>query len=125
MSKSPGHQQDPDHKVRETHLHSRATAAIDGQAIAESSDVIRVDEDGAPPRYYFPRDAVHVGQLTRSDTTTTCPFKGLATYYSFKQGDREFKDAIWSYEEPYDEHAALKGRMAFYDDRYPAISVAA
>ena len=57
MSKSPGHQQHPDHKVRETHLHSRATAAIDGQAIAESSDVIRVDEDGAPPRYYFPRDA--------------------------------------------------------------------
>ena len=125
MSKSPGHQQHPDHKVRETHLHSRATAAIDGQAIAESSDVIRVDEDGAPPRYYFPRDAVHVSQLTRSDTTTTCPCKGVATYYSFKQGDREFKDAIWSYEEPYDEHAALKGRMAFYDDRYPAISVAA
>ena len=123
MSKSPGHQQYPDHKVREAHVESRVTATLDGRTIGESSAVIRVDEDGASPRYYFPRDAVHVSQLTRSETTTSCPFKGVATYYSFTQGDRQFKDAIWSYEDPYDEHVALKGRIAFYDDRYPSLSV--
>ena len=34
-------------------------------------------------------------------------------------------DAIWSYEEPRDERAALKGRMAFYDDKHPRIRVVA
>jgi len=123
MSKSPGHQQHPEHKVDETRVARKVTASIDGKVIAESNDVIRVDEDGAPPRYYFPRDAVKAGQPERSTTTTKCPFKGTASYYTIKQDGRSYVDAIWSYEDPYDEHAALKGRLAFYDDKHPAISV--
>jgi len=125
MSKSPGYQRRPDHKVLETHLHTRVTATLDGRTIAESSDVIRVDEDGSPLRYYFPHDAVHASALTRSGTTTFCPFKGVATYYNIEQDGRQLKDAIWSYEDPYDEHLALRARMAFYDDRYPSILVVA
>lgn len=124
MSKSPGHQQHPGHKVRETRLSHKVTAAIDGQVIADSEDVIRVDEDGAPPRYYFPRSAVHVDQLDRSRTTTACPFKGTASYYTITQDGRKLEDAIWSYEDPYDEHAALKGRMAFYDEKHPGLTLA-
>jgi uncharacterized protein (DUF427 family) len=85
--------------------------------------VIRVDEDGAPPRYYFPRSDVHVVKLDRSDTTTTCPFKGAATYYTITQNRRRFADAIWSYEDPYDEHAVLNGRMAFYGEQHPNIAL--
>ena len=123
MSKSPGHEKYADHRVQETHLSQKVTAAIDGKVIADSDDVIRVDEDGAPPRYYFPRSAVQVDQLDRSKTSTTCPFKGTASYYTITQNGRKFEDAIWSYEEPYDEHMALKGRMAFYDEKHPAITL--
>jgi len=125
MGKSPGHAQHPEHKVEETRVAQKVTAAIDGKVIADSTDVIRVDEDGAPARYYFPRDAVKVDQLDRSATTTKCPFKGTATYYTITQNGRRFDDAIWSYEDPFDEHAALKGRMAFYDDKHPTITVSA
>lgn len=62
--------------------------------------------------------------LEPSDTTTQCPFKGTAHYFDLKVGDRTLEDAAWSYEDPFDEHVALKDRIAFYDDRYPQIKVA-
>jgi uncharacterized protein (DUF427 family) len=123
MGKSPGHLQNPDHHVNEARIAHKSQVMIDGEVVAESREVIRVDEDGHPPRYYFPREDVHVDKLERSETLTRCPFKGAATYYHVTHGDKRLRDAIWSYEDPYDEHMALKGRLAFYDDKHPEIRI--
>ncbi|OGB21455.1 MAG: hypothetical protein A3I66_18190 [Burkholderiales bacterium RIFCSPLOWO2_02_FULL_57_36] len=123
MSKSPGHQKWPNHKVQESPMDQRVRVEINGEPVADSSDAIRVDEDQHPARYYFPRADVKMDMLERSDTTTTCPFKGTAHYFNVKLGDKKFEDAVWVYEDPYDEHRGLKDRLAFYDDKIPEIQL--
>ena len=125
MSKSPAHQQHPEHRVAESRVDQRMTVSLNGEIVADSRDVIRVDEDRSPPRFYFPLSDVKMDKLQPSDKTTTCPFKGTARYFSLSAGGKQLKDSVWSYETPYDEHADLAGRLAFYDDKMPEIEVRA
>lgn len=125
MSKSPGHLRAPHHHVGETRVDQRMQVRIRGEIVADSHATIKVEEDGSPDRYYFPRADVNMDALERSLTTTHCPFKGTAHYFSVRTNAGEVKDAVWSYEEPYDEHADLKDRLAFYDDKLPEVQVRA
>lgn len=123
MEKSPGHRKYPDHKVEEQRLRDRMQVEVDGRVIADSRDVILVKEDEYPDRYYFPRTDISMDLMERSTSTTECPFKGEAHYYSVNVGDSHLDDAAWTYEDPYEEHRALKDRVAFYDDKIRELEV--
>jgi uncharacterized protein (DUF427 family) len=123
MGESPGHRQFPQHQIREQRVEQRVTVTVDGRRFADSMDVIRVDEDEHRARYYFARADVPMHKLEPSATTSQCPFKGTARYFNVLLGDRKIVDAVWSYEDPYDEHRALKDRLAFYDDKFPEIRI--
>jgi uncharacterized protein (DUF427 family) len=58
-------------------------------------------------------------RLVRSSHRTYCPFKGTASYYSLKDGPQ---DAVWSYEQPYEEMDVIKDRLAFYPDKVDSIT---
>jgi uncharacterized protein (DUF427 family) len=79
----------------------------DGELLAESSHALALEETGLPTRYYLPREDVRTELLTASDTTSHCPFKGDATYFSAPGA----KDAFWVYEEPSEEDALPIARM--------------
>jgi uncharacterized protein (DUF427 family) len=123
VMKSPGHKQWPQHKVNEKHLSERVQVEVDGEVVADSIDVVKVEEDASPPRYYFPRHDVHMEKLSRSSTTSECPFKGTAHYFDVHVGGKVLRDAVWTYEEPFDEHRHLKDRVAFYEGKLPEVSI--
>ena len=123
MDKSPGYAKHPEHKIREIQLDQRVRVEAGGENIADSIDVIKVEEDGYPPRYYFPRNDVAMDKLERSDSTTHCPFKGDAHYFNVIVGGSQLKDAVWTYENPYEEHVALRNRLAFYSEKVPEIGI--
>jgi len=57
-------------------------------------------------------------RLTRTDTSTHCPFKGDASYYSVTTSAGEtVEDVIWTYEQPYPAVAAIVGHVAFYPNK--------
>jgi len=77
--------------------------------IAESNDTVVVEGN-----HYFPRESVREGVLVDSATTTVCPWKGTANYYSLRVGGEENRDAVWYYAEPKDAAKEIRGRVAFW-----------
>jgi uncharacterized protein (DUF427 family) len=60
--------------------------------------------------------------LTRSEYTTNCPYKGDASYYSITAGGDRSVNELWTYENPFEAMAQIKGYVAFYRDRVDEIS---
>ena len=80
-----------------------------GTRIAASDDIVTVEGNA-----YFPRDAVDPAVLVDSATTSVCPWKGTAHYYTLVAGGAENKDAAWYYPEPKDAARSIAGRVAFW-----------
>ena len=78
--------------------------------IAESDDVEVVEGN-----YYFPPDSVKREYLKNSDTHSTCPWKGFASYYDIVVDGDVNKDAAWYYEDPKPKASKIKNYVAFWN----------
>ncbi len=85
-----------------------------GETIADSKRAKLMHETGLLPVYYFPREDVRGELLEESGHTTHCHFKGDASYWSVRVGDKVAENAAWSYPEPIDSARPLAGLIAFY-----------
>jgi len=86
-----------------------AVATWNGAVIAESDKTIVIEGN-----HYFPPDSVNKQYLRPSTTTSRCPWKGLANYYSLIVDGKTNEDAAWYYAEPYNAAAAIKSYIAFW-----------
>lgn len=84
-------------------------AVWNGKAIAESDDTVNVEGN-----QYFPKSSVKAEFLKESNTHTTCPWKGEASYYTLEVDGQTNPDAAWYYPEPKDAAKHIKGRVAFW-----------
>ena len=84
-------------------------ATWNGKVIAESGDTVVVEGN-----HYFPADAVRKEFFTPSDSHTTCPWKGEASYYTVNVDGKENADAAWYYPHPKDAAKNIEGRVAFW-----------
>ncbi len=103
-----------DHRIETKPAKERVRVTFNGELIADTRDAIRMEEGNYPAVFYFPRKDVKMERLIRSSHRTHCPFKGDAAYFSLVNGP---ENAVWSYEQPYDEMSVIKERLAFYPDK--------
>jgi uncharacterized protein (DUF427 family) len=115
----PGYTKHPQHRVQTKPAGVRVQVTFNGEVIADTREAIRLDEADYPAVYYVPRKDVRMERLSRTNHQTYCPFKGKASYYSFVNGP---ENAVWTYEEPYDEVLAIKGHLAFYPKKVDSIT---
>ena len=94
--------------------HVRVRARAGGPVVADTHQAVRVLETSHPPTWYVPPAAVVDGAVRRSAArSTTCEFKGAATYWDLVTDDGVVEAAAWSYEDPTPGFASLKGYLAF------------
>ncbi|MFI8432976.1 DUF427 domain-containing protein [Streptomyces sp. NPDC079020] len=100
----------PGHRITVEPATEHVRAVHDGQVLAESRHPLVLRETGCPVRYYLPPQDVRTELLTASDTSTHCPFKGDASYWSVPGA----ADLVWAYPDPKPEVAAIKDHFCFY-----------
>ena len=79
------------------------------EIIAESDQTIVIEGN-----HYFPPDSVNRDFLKASSTTSICPWKGRASYYSLAVKGEENRDAAWYYPEPKEAASEIRGYVAFW-----------
>jgi uncharacterized protein (DUF427 family) len=95
----------------------RMRATFAGETVVDSRHPKLLHEHGHLPIYYFPEDEVRMDLLEPSDHSTHCPWKGEASYWSVRVGDRVAENAVWSYPDPLDDAPPLSGYYAVYWDK--------
>ena len=84
-------------------------AIWNGATLAESDDTVVVERN-----HYFPPDSIRRAYFSESDTHTTCPWKGEASYYNVTVNGTTNEDAAWYYPNPKEAAASIKDRVAFW-----------
>ena len=85
------------------------TATWNGSLIAESDDIVAVEGNA-----YFPLSSVTPGALVESAATSSCPWKGEASYFSVQADGQTNADAAWTYRSPKAAAAEIADRVAFW-----------
>lgn len=85
-----------------------------GAVLGESSRALELVEGDLPPIIYFPREDIGMAFLDATDHRTSCPHKGEARHFSIMSKSRTYVNAVWSYEDPKPEVAAIKDHLAFH-----------
>lgn len=111
------HPRDPYTRIDVLRSSRRVRVVVAGTVVAESGRPRMLLESGLPVRWYLPREDVRMDLLEPSSTTTRCPYKGTAQYWSVRLGDRHDVDLVWSYPEPFHDAEAVRGLLCFPQER--------
>ena len=107
----------PAHKILFQPDGRRLRAFVGDTIVLDTTGAHLLHETGILPVPYIPLADIDPELLERTRTTTHCPFKGDASYWSLRVGDDVREDAVWAYEEPLQRAAWLRGFAALYADR--------
>lgn len=92
----------------------RIRATFAGETVVDSRHAKLLHEHAHLPILYFPVDEVREDLLEPTDHSTHCPWKGDASYWSVRVGDRVAENAMWGYPDPLEDAPPLAGYRALY-----------
>lgn len=101
----------------------RVTVEFGGEVIAKTRRAYRVLETSHPPTWYIPLEDIRRELLVPADQRTFCEFKGTASYWTLRVGDRIANNAAWYYPYPNEAFAAIRNHVAFYPSHVDACYV--
>lgn len=111
--KTPG----PDHPITVEKNPARVTVRVGDQVVADTTAALVLQESDYPPVHYIPLADVDPALIKATDTSTYCPFKGDASYYTLVTKAGELTDAVWTYRTPYPAVAEIADHVAFYPNK--------
>jgi uncharacterized protein (DUF427 family) len=117
MVQSKAYAANPNHKISVKPFAGRVVVTFKGALVADSSRALELKEGNYPSTYYVPRDDCKMVHFIETDQTSKCPFKGTARYWTLSSKDGTSENAVWGYDNPFDQVAAIDGHVAFYPDR--------
>jgi uncharacterized protein (DUF427 family) len=109
------HAIDPYHRIDVRPTSRRLVVSADGVTIAETAEAQVLFETSLPPRWYMPREHV-LAELEPSDLQTSCAYKGHASYFSVRAGDRLIENIAWTYPEPRHDAVAVRDLVCFFNE---------
>jgi len=92
----------------------RIRVVVDGLDIANSAAAMRVLETAGPPVYYVPAADVRMDLLSETQHVTHCEWKGDASYFTLRVGDRVIHNVAWTYHAPLPGYESIRDHLAFY-----------
>lgn len=111
------HPRDPHKRVDAIPSLRHVRVVIDGQTVADTHRPTLLFETGLPTRYYIPPEDVRTDLLEAAKGTTSCPYKGVASYWSVKVGENLYRNIVWGYPDPILECPKIKGLMCFFNEK--------
>jgi uncharacterized protein (DUF427 family) len=115
------HARDPHHRVDILRSSRHVEVIVNGVRVADSHRPTLLFETGMPTRYYLPLTDVRTELLRPSSTSTGCPYKGTASYWSLEVGGERLEDVLWTYPSPLPESTRIAGLASFYNERVDII----
>ena len=114
MAKSPAFAANPGHVITVNPHPGRVTVAFKGAVIAETMRALSLKEASYPATIYVPRADCRMEYFVETPRQSKCPFKGTARYWTIKSKDGEAVNAVWGYDDPFDQVSAIDQHVAFY-----------
>ena len=114
---APGFAKHPRYEVVIENRTERVRVCVGEHTIADTTRALLVSETRHRPVWYLPIADTDPAAFTATDTSTFCPFKGPASYWTIRAGAETLEDCAWAYQDPYLECVPLKDHVAFYTDR--------
>jgi uncharacterized protein (DUF427 family) len=111
------HPRDPYHRIDALRSSRHVEVQVKGVTVADTHRPVLLFETSLPTRYYIPKLDVRLDLLQPSDTTTACPYKGVASYFTVVTPDGgRVDDIVWVYPTPVPQVPTIDNHVCFYNE---------